>query len=353
MLDDQGFLRLLKEDFVDLVGEVGHGELNVVHKIVERLRLCNAVNPEQSSVAVLGAERRNFLCHPKLCAFLNKWDARVLSSRKLFIPISNHVLHDEEREGIRTGPAPNWKCVSDVGIRHIIVSHADLRSSVNGLLKHNRFLTLGRNFAKVRVGKFDEFIVIDCSSTNHHHASSSVVGLDVILDHSLIHCIDIFGGTKNGTAKRGSTVCGLMEAIKYHLFNLALNFLHLAKNGTFLPINEILIEVGILEDVGKDLHCLSSIFLKNAGKKYGLLPGGISVQVTTHVLNLHLQSRLGAGFGPFEEHVLKKVSNSVVLLSFVAAAGIHPNSNGDRFTSTGLRRHTHTVRQLAHRCLWK
>mmetsp|Transcript_26851 Transcript_26851/g.37472 ORF Transcript_26851/g.37472 Transcript_26851/m.37472 type:complete len:240 (+) Transcript_26851:802-1521(+) len=238
-----------------------------------------------------------------------------------------------------------------MGFLHVVVPHANLRSGVDSWLEGDGLLAFGWNIAEMRVRELDKLVVVDGSSANHHHAWRRVVCVNVVLDHLTIHRVDVLSGAKNGAPQGRTSKSSLVESVKYNLFDLSLDLLHLSENRALLSINVFWIKVRVLENICKDLESLPSILLEDTRKEHGLLPGGVSVQVATHVLNLHFQLALGAVLGSLKEHVLEEVRNAVVFLSFVSASSVNPHSDSDRVPRKGLRSYPHAIRELAHRSL--
>lgn len=72
---------------------------------------------------------------------------------------------------------------------------------------------------------------------------------------------------------------------------------------------------------------LSHILGEALGVVDSLFARRVSIQVSSHVLHLHLQLRLCAFGRALEGHVLQEVSHSVVLLRLIATASVNPQSH--------------------------
>ena len=82
--------------------------------------------------------------------------------------------------------------------------------------------------------------------------------------------------------------------IENNFLQVSFNLLHLSQNDSALPFNLMLSELGVLQDIGKDLHHLINILGKAFSVENGLLSGGVSIKMGSHVFNLQLKVGLGA-----------------------------------------------------------
>ncbi|URD86545.1 hypothetical protein MUK42_27944, partial [Musa troglodytarum] len=106
--------------------------------------------------------------------------------------------------------------------------------------------------------------------------------------------------------------------INFYLF-------HLSEDDIPLPLNALVIKARVLKYVRKDLQRLGHIIIQHLGVAGGLLPRCVSIQMTTHVLDLLLQLLHRPRFCALEDHVLQEVRGP----------GIDPHADGGRTGGKG------------------
>ena len=104
--------------------------------------------------------------------------------------------------------------------------------------------------------------------------------------------------------------------------------LHLPENDFALAADAVFLESGVLEDVGEDVKGLGDILVGDLGIIGGLLPGGVGVEVSSHVLDLFLELTRVAPLGALEDHVLEEVRGAVSLLGLEPRPGVDPDADG-------------------------
>src|SRR5690606_1728844 len=100
----------------------------------------------------------------------------------------------------------------------------------------------------------------------------------------------------------------------------------------------LLVESGVDENIGKDIHRHREILLQYLGIIDGMLTTGMSIQRPAYRVKLLRYLAGGTGFCAFKGHMLQKMREAVVLLRFETATDIHPYADSDR------RRILHRVR---------
>ena len=81
----------------------------------------------------------------------------------------------------------------------------------------------------------------------------------------------------------------------------------------------------IAEDVERDWH----VARLHVGEECGLFAGGVGVEASAHVLDLHLEHlRIGPAPGALEGHVLEEVRGAVCPRELEAAARVDPDADG-------------------------
>jgi hypothetical protein len=100
------------------------------------------------------------------------------------------------------------------------------------------------------------------------------------------------------TMKQNRTLEGSgVQVIKDNLLHLLVNLLLLTENDITLTLDGIVVQGRVLENVREDLDRLGDVGLEGLGVVDSLLSRGICVQVSAHVLNLHLNIVLATGAG--------------------------------------------------------
>lgn len=85
-----------------------------------------------------------------------------------------------------------------------------------------------------------------------------------------------------------------MQVVKDNLLHHLVDLLLLSQNDISLPLNGRLLELAVLEDIADDVDCFWDVVPEGLCVVYGLLARGVGVQVGAEVLDLELESVLGA-----------------------------------------------------------
>jgi hypothetical protein len=126
-------------------------------------------------------------------------------------------------------------------------------------------LSLGGEVGKVLLGKVDELLVGDTSSTNKNHAVSGVVGLDVVLEVGALDGLDILLGAENGASEGLALESGGVQVVENNLLELLVDFLLFAENDITLALNGLGLELRVLEDVGEDVDGGGDVVVEGLG----------------------------------------------------------------------------------------
>ena len=84
------------------------------------------------------------------------------------------------------------------------------------------------------------------------------------------------------------------------------------QNDSPLPLNLLLSKGAVSQNVRQDLHGTLHISRQALGIEHSLLSAGVGIQMSSHGLNLQLQTCLGSLSGSLEGHMFQEVSNSIV-----------------------------------------
>lgn len=85
----------------------------------------------------------------------------------------------------------------------------------------------------------------------------------------------------------------------------------------------------MLQDIAEDVERVRHVARLHVGEEGGLFAGGVRVEASTHVLDLHLERlRVGPAPGALEGHVLEEVRGAVGPRELEAAPRIDPDADG-------------------------
>lgn len=127
-----------------------------------------------------------------------------------------------------------------------------------------------------------------------------------------------------------------MEVVENNFFQLLVNLLLLPQYNIPLSFDCRRVQLGVLKDVADNVNSLRHILLEALGIVDSLFSRCVGVEMGTNVLNLELQSVLGATAGTLEGHVLKEVGGSVGCISLRPGTSIYPDTDGSCL-SMGMR----------------
>jgi len=123
----------------------------------------------------------------------------------------------------------------------------------------------------VLLGKANELLVGDTTSTNQDHAVSGVVGLDVVGQVLPGDGLDVLPGAEDGATEGLALVSGGVKVVKDNLLELLVNLLLLAQDHIALTLDGGGLQLGVLEDIGEDVDGLGNIVVEGLGIVDGVL----------------------------------------------------------------------------------
>lgn len=115
--------------------------------------------------------------------------------------------------------------------------------------------------------------------------------------------------------------------VENDLFQLLVDLLLLPQNDVPFPFNGRRVKLRVLEDITDNVDSLRNILLETLGVVDSLFPRCISVEMSTNVFNLKLQSVLGATAGTLEGHMFEEVSSSVGGIGLGSGTSIYPDTD--------------------------
>lgn len=256
------------------------------------------------------------------------------------VVVTDDGLGNEGGVVVLGGPGDTLNSNGNVGDGHGVVSESDLGSHkvgdgvLVGVLSGRSGGTEGngggggREIGEVLLGELDEGVVVDGSGSNKHHSVGGVVLGDELSQLSVGDGLDVLSGTQNGSAQGLVHEGGGVQVVKDNLLVLLVDLLELSGDDLSFSVNGRLGQLGVLQNVGQNLHRLGHVVLERLGVVDGGLSRGVGVEVAAHVLNVELELVLGSLVGALEGQMLEKVSGSVVVGVFVSRAGVDPHSDG-------------------------
>lgn len=194
------------------------------------------------------------------------------------VPVTDNGLSNQGGEVVVVLPADTLDGDGDVGGRDGVVTDTDLRTNKVGLLLLGVGNGLsGRSWgshgdvAEVLLGKLDELLVRNTTRADEDHAVSGVVGLDVVGQVITADGLDVLLGAEDGATKGLVHESGGVQVVEDNLLELLVNLLLLAKNDVALTLNGLGVELGVLENVGKDVDGVGDVRVEGLGVVDGVL----------------------------------------------------------------------------------
>lgn len=194
------------------------------------------------------------------------------------VPVTDNGLSNQGGEVVVILPADTLDGDGDVGGGDGVVTDTDLRTNKVGLLLLGVGNGLsGRSWgshgdvAEVLLGELDELLVRNTTRANEDHAVSGVVGLDVVGQVITADGLDVLLGAEDGATKGLVHESGGVQVVEDNLLKLLVNLLLLAKNDVALALNGLGVELGVLENVGKDVDGVGDVRVEGLGVVDGVL----------------------------------------------------------------------------------
>ena len=199
----------------------------------------------------------------------------VRSIAKGLVVVSDDGLSDQSGEVVIVVPADTFHGNGNVGGRDGVVTNSHVGADELGLLLREQVGTsLGagsRELVEVLVGHLDELLVRDTTSTDQDHTIGSVVVLDVVHELGSRDITDVLAGTEDSSSERLALVSCSVEVIEDDLLNLLLNLLGLSEDDIALPLDSLLLKLGVLENVLEDVDGLGHVLVQRLGEVDGVL----------------------------------------------------------------------------------
>lgn len=180
---------------------------------------------------------------------------------------------------------------------------------------------------EVLVSQLHQLVVVNSTSSSDDETIGSVVGLGVVQQVLASQVLDVLVRAQDGAAQTSAHEGSAVKLVKDDLLVLLADLDSLTKDHITLSVDSGFVQKRVLKDISQDLDGLGDVVLEHTSEVDSLLARGVSVQVATHVLNLHFQLLLGTALGSLEGHVLQEVSGTVVLVGLVSASSVDPNTN--------------------------
>jgi len=194
------------------------------------------------------------------------------------VPIPDDGLSDERSEVIGILPADALDGNGNVRGWQRVISNADFGADEVWL----RFLGRGdggcllgwrciREVSKVLLCEFDKLLVRHAARTDKYHPIGSIVGLDVVYQVIALDALDILRWTQNRAAERLALKGRGMQVVKDNFLKLLIHLFLLPKDDVAFAFDGLRVELGVLEDIGKDVDGLRDIGVEGLGIVDGIL----------------------------------------------------------------------------------
>lgn len=267
-------LRTLNLSLGDGLGHaapLAESEMDQIIEVSQVLR--DHVAAPETSVRVAGAEAHEGVAELVLVESGRELAAKVRGIAHSAIPVANDGLGNQGSEVVRILPADTLDGDGDVCGGDSIIAEADLGTDELGSGSTGRTdgeRVLGRlDLGEVLLGQFDELLVGDTASTNKDHTVGAIVGGNVVLKVLLLDGKDVLLRAEDGAAEGLVLEGGSVKVVKDDLLELLIDLFLLTEDHIPLTLDGGLIELGVLEDIRKDLDGLADILLERLGIVHG------------------------------------------------------------------------------------
>lgn len=201
--------------------------------------------------------------------------ALVRSIAHSLVVVANNSLGNETSKVVIIVPANTLDRNGNVCGVESVIAYPDIRTNELGLLLGQKVgVSLGRGSRQLRevlVGHLNELIVGNATSTNKDHAVGGIVVLDVVGELSSGDVADVLLGAEDGAAEGLVLEGGGVQVIEDNLLNLLFHLLGLAEDNVTFPLDCGRLELGVLEDIGKNIDTLWYVLVESLGKVYCVL----------------------------------------------------------------------------------
>lgn len=222
-------------------------------------------------VAVAGRERHEAVGKLVLVDEAAELAALVRSVAQSLVVVADDSLGNESSEVVRGVPADTLNSESNVGSAEGIVTNANVGADeVSLLLGQSLGASSAGEAREVLLSKLDKLLVRNATGADEDHTVSSVVLLDVVGELGAGNIADVLAGAENGASKGLALEGGGVEVVENNLLNLLLNLLGLAEDHVALSLDGRLLELGVLEDIGKNVDALGNIGVEGLGEVDGV-----------------------------------------------------------------------------------
>mmetsp|Transcript_36419 Transcript_36419/g.107507 ORF Transcript_36419/g.107507 Transcript_36419/m.107507 type:complete len:242 (+) Transcript_36419:840-1565(+) len=161
-----------------------------------------------------------------------------------------------------------------------------------------------------------------------------------------VYALDVLNRPQDGSPKRVVLESCRMQVVKHKLGHLLVDLFHFAQNHVALSVDGALVKVGVQQDVGQDVDSPSNVLSQDLSVVARLLAASVSIELSSHILNLHLKLLDCSPLGALEQDVLQEVCYAVVLVRLETAARVDPRAHRGRLREGGaLRGDTNAVCQ--------
>lgn len=256
-----------------------------MHEVVDAGELVGyEVDSPETGVAVGGGEGHEAVGEVVFVHEAGKLAAHVGSVAHGLVPVADNGLGNERGEVVIVLPTDTLDGDGDVGGGDGVVTDADLGANEVGLGLGGLsggvgggVLGTGGQATEVLLGKLDKLLVRDATSTDEDHAVGGVVGLDVADEVVTLDALDVLGRAQDGASKGLVLEGNGVEVVKHDLLELLVDLLGFAEDNIALTLDRLRLELGVLEDIGKNVDGSGDIGVEGLSIVDGVFTRGVCV----------------------------------------------------------------------------
>ena len=184
---------------------------------------------------------------------------------------------------------------------------------------------------KAGFSNLDQRLMIDVAGRGQDHLVADIVAVHIAangLGPEALHRVD---GAQNGATDGLIGIGGGLEEVEDLVVGRIARGTDFLDDHMLFAGKLVLIEAGILQDIGKNIGGQSHVFLEDAGKITRVLDGGCRVQVAADGLYRFGDLAGRAGLGSLEGHMFEQMGDAVLVFVLGSRAGFDPNSERGTF----------------------
>ena len=238
------------------------------------------------------------------------------------------IAHDGKRITTRIGHGAGRHADTDVNLLEFAFGATGKIGSGDG---RGLGVTVGDGLtvAKARSGEIDEPLMRDIASGGDDDIVGRVVAAKGGAKRCVIEVADSFRSAENGPAERMLPPKISREHFMDKVFRIVLNHADFFEDDGALALDFIGGKLGVEDHIGENIEHGVEMFIEHASVEAGHFLGGEGVDHAADGIDFASDGFGRAAAGAFEEHVFKKMEDTVEVRSFIARAGTNPDAHGN------------------------